>query len=335
MLLISSTAYSFLYAQENLTLIAPIIAPSPLQPVQDNGDGCFSFKIQNVNNPGYPNPGDTEIAILMDNITPPNGLSDLSSDMIPGAYTWSYDAMTNSYHGIQSAPIGFLYSEEITVCFDVTANSFCPIEDNGFTATATIINGDDGNPLDNEAFSYTCTSQPITLSVRFSLFDIVINNGEVNLTWETNSEVNNQGFEIQYSKDSRQWEAIGFVVGQGNSNEVQEYSYEHEDPKSGINYYRLKQIDFNSKFLFSEVRSIDVKAQDKTPTIFPNPTVDCIQLIGIDSESNYWISNASGENIHQGLITNDQICLTKLVPGFYLIRIETQNDNQVLSFIKN
>jgi len=146
-----------LNAQENLNLTAPSISPAPLDPVEYGGTGCYDFKIQNVNLPGYPNAGDTEIFIEMDNITPPNGLADLSSSQGAGAYTWSYDAATNTYSGVQSGPIGFLYSETITVCFDVTTNSFCPVEENGFTATGTIINGDDGNVTDNVASSYTCT----------------------------------------------------------------------------------------------------------------------------------------------------------------------------------
>jgi len=154
-----------LQAQENLNITAPGIIPAPLDLEANGGEGCAFFSIQNVNLPGYPNTGDTEVLIKLNNITPKNGIGNLSSSLAESHYSWTYNAETNTFKGVQKLPIGFLYSEVITFCFEVTTNSYCPNEDNGYMATGIVINGVDGNVDDNIAASYTCTSDQSSLQV--------------------------------------------------------------------------------------------------------------------------------------------------------------------------
>ena len=71
---------------------------------------------------------------------------------------------------------------------------------------------------------------------------------QVELFWATASEQNNSGFSVEYSQDALNWESLGFVEGTGTTNELNSYTFVHDRPGLGFNYYRLKQIDFNGDF---------------------------------------------------------------------------------------
>lgn len=74
------------------------------------------------------------------------------------------------------------------------------------------------------------------------------------LNWTTATELNNLGFDVQRSTDGNEFVTIGFVLGKGTTTEVQNYSYVDKTTTPNINYaYRLKQIDFNGSYNYSEV----------------------------------------------------------------------------------
>jgi len=317
-------------AQENLNLTAPNLSPAPLAPVENSGSGCFNFKIQNVNNPGYPNAGDTEITIQMDNITPPNGLADLSSDLTPSAYTWSYDAASNSYTGIQSSSIGFLYSEVITVCFDVTANSACPTEDNGFTATGIILNGDDGNTTDNVASSYTCTSEAINLPVELIGFTATKEDKTSLLEWSTATEINNSHFVIERSEDGSRFEEIGIVEGNGTTTALSNYSFVDEAPFSGKNYYRLNQYDFDGKSDLSEIRIVEFTKRGSTISIYPNPVVDFVKITDTEDNARLEVYNMSGKLAYErNIVEGDVIHTHDFSAGTYIFQVVDASGNKL------
>jgi len=77
------------------------------------------------------------------------------------------------------------------------------------------------------------------------------------LTWQTATEANNERFEIEQSRDALHFIKIGSVKGVGNSNILQSYSFTDYTPAKGINFYRLKQVDTDGKFVYSETRRVD------------------------------------------------------------------------------
>ncbi len=103
-----------------------------------------------------------------------------------------------------------------------------------------------------------------------------ISTGTVVLNWETATEVNNYGFQVERKKgkvESEIWEEVGFVEGHGNSNSQKDYSYVDSNPISGINRYRLKQIDTDGEFEYSEIVEVevDIPIVFKLSQNFPNP----------------------------------------------------------------
>jgi len=319
-----------LNAQENLNLTAPFIGPAPLAPVENNGTGCYNFKIQNVNNPGYPNAGDTEILIEMNLVAPANGVQDLTSDQAVSAYTWTYDAASNTFTGVQSQPIGFLYSELITVCFEVTGNSSCPIEDVGFTATGTVLGGSDGNITDNVASSYTCTSEAITLPVELTGFTASKKDETSLLEWTTANEINNAYFSIERSVDGSTFEEIGQVDGQGTTAALTEYTFIDKSPVTGRNYYRLNQFDFDGKNKYSEIRTVEFVDDRTVISIYPNPATDFVRVSNTQKNTRLKVYSLSGKLAYERNINEDGVVHTKnFIGGVYIFTIVDDAGNKI------
>ncbi len=111
-----------------------------------------------------------------------------------------------------------------------------------------------------------------SLPVELVSFTVVFNNGKVQLNWQTATEVNNYGFEVERNQNNS-WQKIGFVQGHGNSNSIKDYSFT-DKPTGGSNFkYRLKQIDIDGKYEYSTVVEaiLDVPAEFSVKQNFPNP----------------------------------------------------------------
>jgi len=98
----------------------------------------------------------------------------------------------------------------------------------------------------------------IPVPVEFTLFSGSYVNGAVLLEWTTATETNNYGFEIQKRYDNTSFEKIGFVPGNGTTTNGMQYSFEDNDLLTGRIYYRLKQLDFNGDFEYSNEIMVEV-----------------------------------------------------------------------------
>ena len=112
------------------------------------------------------------------------------------------------------------------------------------------------------------------IPVELSAFTVTgISENDLKLEWTTASETNNYGFEIQRSTDGVKFKKIGFVKGNGTTSNINHYSFVDEDLNSGLYYYRLKQIDFDGTYSYSEIIKAEVKAPDSygLGQNYPNP----------------------------------------------------------------
>jgi len=127
--------------------------------------------------------------------------------------------------------------------------------------------------------SYAVWVQGVSpLPVQLTNFTATYENGNVKLNWQTATEINNYGFEILRATDNSKlqmtnWEKIGFVNGNGNSNSPKNYTFVDSNPPSGKLQYKLKQIDYDGKFEYSNVIDIEVNAPVvfKLEQNYPNP----------------------------------------------------------------
>lgn len=113
------------------------------------------------------------------------------------------------------------------------------------------------------------------LPVELSSFSAFVNGNSIILMWRTETEVSNYGFDIERTLTSISvgWEKIGFIEGNGNCNSPKEYSFT-DTPDGGISFqYRLKQIDTDGQYQYSETVAVDIAApaQFELKQNFPNP----------------------------------------------------------------
>lgn len=93
----------------------------------------------------------------------------------------------------------------------------------------------------------------------------------IDLRWETSTETNNQGFEIQRSTDNKNFATVAFVRGKGTTTERQFYSYLDKTDLTGSIYYRLKQLDFGGNYHFSNVVEVTRVVSFELSQNYPNP----------------------------------------------------------------
>lgn len=113
----------------------------------------------------------------------------------------------------------------------------------------------------------------VPVPVELISFSATTDSKNVNLNWATASETNNSGFEIERRYDKTDWLEIGFVPGHGTTTEKQNYSYIDQNVNAGIYSYRLKQVDFDGTFEYSNEILVNVTAslEFTLDQNFPNP----------------------------------------------------------------
>ncbi len=125
--------------------------------------------------------------------------------------------------------------------------------------------------------SSNTTTIAVPVPVELISFTTEVNDNFVTLFWQTATETNNSGFEIERKKSEvrsqeSEWKRIGFVEGKGTTTEMQNYSFT-DKPEAGIYKYRLKQIDYDGTIAYSS----EIEAEVKVPNVFsleqnyPNP----------------------------------------------------------------
>jgi hypothetical protein len=124
-------------------------------------------------------------------------------------------------------------------------------------------------------FSNSPLGEP--LPVELSAFAAVQIGSEVLLKWTTETEINTYGFDIERAVNlngsANHWSKIGFVEGYGNSNNPKNYSFSDNPARGNKYYYRLKQIDSDGQFEYSDIISVDIKIPDQYALYqnYPNP----------------------------------------------------------------
>jgi hypothetical protein len=173
------------------------------------------------------------------------------------------------------------------------------------------------------------------LPVELIRFTAEKNGGNISLNWATSSEINNAGFEVQRSADGVEFSAIGYVKGNGTTQNLNSYSFIDETPLNGVNYYRLKQIDFNGTFEYSPV-----VAEQHTPALiisaYPNPAREYFMVESSMPIEKITIMNAMGVVISVPTETSYDrtiIRTSDLRPDTYFVQVTQGSQVQIIRFI--
>jgi hypothetical protein len=113
----------------------------------------------------------------------------------------------------------------------------------------------------------------LTVPVELTTFEAKIQDKEIVLNWTTATEMNNQGFEIQRKYENNEFATIGLVKGHGTTTSPNQYSFVDRPAESGKYSYRLKQLDFDGKYEFSQVVEVnwDPVQSYNLAQNYPNP----------------------------------------------------------------
>lgn len=141
------------------------------------------------------------------------------------------------------------------------------------------------------------------LPVELTSFNAAVRNGMIDLKWETATEVNNYGFEIERKSATADWSKIGFVEGHGSTNSPKYYSYSDKPSGTGKFSYRLKQIDNDGAFEYSPIVEVLVDnlpngfvLEQNYPNPF-NPETSIRFALKEDTKASLKVFNAMGEEV--------------------------------------
>lgn len=198
-----------------------------------------------------------------------------------------------------------------------------------------------GNVTSFSPFTFGSTDEfNNDLPIELVSFDaIVSDNDNVDLNWETASEINNDYFEIEKTIDLQNWTFVNQTNGAGNSNTNLEYATIDYEPYMGDSYYRLKQVDFDGTTTYSDIRKVTLNMKGQV-TIYPNPSSGIINIeVSEKSDNQYWtIYDGNGRIVGQSNFneTATKIDLSNLATGIYVIKVTngTQITNQKISILK-
>lgn len=160
-----------------------------------------------------------------------------------------------------------------------------------------------------------------SLPVNWVNFSGTRNGNSVMLSWQTDNEVNNKGFNVQRSYSGAGFTNIGFVA----ASDLNNYSYADNNPGAGSNYYRLQQQDIDGKLSYSRTIRIDFETGNKL-RISPNPASGVIAVSGLRAGSIVQIYSADGKKYEQMVSRGTilEVNTYKFPKGIYYVRIGTQ-----------
>lgn len=170
-------------------------------------------------------------------------------------------------------------------------------------------------------------------------FDAKLRGNYVDITWSTATELNNDYFVVERSGEDLVWEPIITTPGAGNSNTLLDYAEKDRNPLEGISYYRLKQVDFDGRFTYSDPVSVFIGSIDDNDDVFmyPNPSSGGSVFIKIpyatrDYQTNIHMYDLSGKVIQSERFGTEtdlfEFDYGTVPNGIYLIQIQSDAINE-------
>lgn len=223
---------------------------------------------------------------------------------------------------LSNSGTGFLSSG--TYNYGITNGQYAMFQVGGFSEF--YLHGSSSNsPLPVELISFrgTCTTDG------------------AHLTWQTASEINNDYFVVQRSRDGVAWEVIGQVQGSGSTTQLQTYDFVDQDV-FGEHYYRLIQVDLNGDQYEKHPIFVDCAEESVTVTVFPNPTTSSfvLNISGAISPSSlsFSIVDITGKWIDSQELqveagVNTFLYDRDLAPGTYVVQVQTADELQLLKLV--
>ena len=194
----------------------------------------------------------------------------------------------------------------------------------------------------NDFSPFTVFSLPaVALPVEWLAFSATAQAKTVALDWTTAWEENNKHFIIEHSTDAKQFQPIGTLAGQNTSDIAHDYQFVHTSPALGLNYYRIKQVDYSDEYSYSKILSVNFNPANGINrfSFYPNPTQQLLLLSGpLDHRYPVQLKllNALGQEValFLDIQADSPIDIGQLTPGTYTGILEVGKEFHSIQFIK-
>jgi len=162
----------------------------------------------------------------------------------------------------------------------------CVIASTSAITQRTNFNPIPGNDTTSFNHFYTTAQTPLFLPIELLSFTAMPKDEGVFCEWVTASETNNDYFEVERSDDSHVFESIGRIKGFGTGTSTTERNYSLMDYRrcDGILYYRLRQVDFDGRYSYSDVIAVDCSGDKDDLKVYPNPSNSTVIISFYQSE---------------------------------------------------
>jgi hypothetical protein len=154
---------------------------------------------------------------------------------------------------------------------------------------------------------------------------------KVMVNWSTSSERNTSHFLVENSIDGSNWNNAGRVEAKGNSQIKTEYSFQFKPAGQGKSFFRLRQVDKDGKFVYSQVKTLPA-VKISSFSVSPNPVSDRLNISvpGMLRMKKVSLINAQGKVVFElsCLCSGTTVDMNKLSPGVYIVRL-TMEDGDV------
>ena len=167
--------------------------------------------------------------------------------------------------------------------------------------------------------------------VKLVSFDGTYSNGVASLNWQTSQEINNSRFELYRSFDGINFELAATIAGAGTTYTTQNYSYQDRVNLNGSNvYYKLKQIDIDGNFTFSNIIRLSTGNSNVSFSIYPNPVVNSFTAsfgATMSGQATILIRNINGQTLYQKTVNvingNNAVSVNvaQLITGMYYVSV--------------
>lgn len=184
------------------------------------------------------------------------------------------------------------------------------------------------NNNDGVAFDEFCLegSMASLLPVKLLAFDVKLKEKDVYLDWKTTTEINNYYFVVERSEDAISFKEVGRIKGSGNSNNIESYEFVDYNCPNTIAYYRLKQVDFNGEYSYSNIRVVKKNDFNIEWSFFPNPANQTITIKGeVENVQLFSVSGSLVKNFKKSSNSTSVFPLSEIQSGVYLIKVGLKN----------
>jgi hypothetical protein len=151
------------------------------------------------------------------------------------------------------------------------------------------------------------------------------------ISFETYSEKNNDVFYIERSKESKAWSVVGSLKSKGNSSASVSYDFVDYNPIIGNSYYRVRQVDLDGNFTYSNIADLSNQCEGSAIVVFPNPASSGFQVLlpeNYHEEVNIKLYNQLGQKMSVALTSQGNRTLVNtslLPPGVYILKISNRH----------